>query len=172
MFCPKCGQQQVADHTRFCSRCGLALSGLGEYVAGDAVLTVRKHAETMAVNSPRRKGVRRGAKVMFLSGVLAPVCFGLCFLVDGPAPLLIPFSIFLAGLFCLLYAQLFGDELLLANSQQNQPSSFAAMPEGAALPEASNLRMTSGAQQSRTAEIVPPPSVTEHTTRLLDREEG
>ena len=28
MFCPQCGQQQVSDVTRYCSRCGFPLDGV------------------------------------------------------------------------------------------------------------------------------------------------
>lgn len=30
MYCPRCGQQQVSDQTKFCSRCGFQLSLVGE----------------------------------------------------------------------------------------------------------------------------------------------
>src|SRR5215210_6173514 len=109
MFCPKCGQQQVADNTRFCSRCGLAISNLAEWIASGGVLAARTEAAPpQALASPRRKGIRRGAKLMFWSGVLLPIFFGFCFLADNPAPLLVPLTIFLAGLTMMLYARLFG----------------------------------------------------------------
>ena len=87
MFCPKCGQQQVSNETRFCSRCGLAISGLAEYVAGGAALLVREEAEKLVLTSAKRKGIRRGAKVMFLSGVLTPVFFGLGFCAGRRVPM-------------------------------------------------------------------------------------
>ena len=37
MYCPKCGQQQISDEMKFCSRCGLALSGLADWLAGGGV---------------------------------------------------------------------------------------------------------------------------------------
>ena len=37
MYCPKCGQQQVSDNTRFCSRCGLPIDVLAEWLAGGGV---------------------------------------------------------------------------------------------------------------------------------------
>ena len=47
MYCPNCGQQQISDEMRFCSRCGLALSGLMEWLAGGAADV--KHKETVKV---------------------------------------------------------------------------------------------------------------------------
>jgi len=32
MHCPKCGQQQVSDEMRFCSRCGFALGIVTELI--------------------------------------------------------------------------------------------------------------------------------------------
>ena len=168
MFCPKCGQQQVSENTRFCSRCGLAISGLAEWLAGGGALSVREEEAPVALASHRRKGIRRGAKLMFLSGVLMPIFFVVSIIVDEPAPLIIPLTIFLVGLSLMLYARLFAEETLPAKSHQAQPSSLGATG-GAALPPASSTRMNSaGGQPLRTAELVQPPSVTEHTTKLLD----
>lgn len=108
---------------------------------------------------------------MFLSGVLAPVFLGLSFLAENPGPLLIPLTIFLAGLALMLYTQLFGEGAASAVSQQAQPSSFEPRLADAVLPPASNLGMNDfGGQQVRTKELVQPPSITEHTTRLLDND--
>lgn len=167
MFCPKCGQQQAADYIKFCSRCGLPISGLGEFIAGSAVVATQP-APTAAARALKRKGVRRGAKLMFFSAVIAPLCFGLCFSVDGPGPLLIPFSVFVAGLVLMLYTQLFGEEEATGTSQPSQPATLGTTSDAAYLPPAGNLNLanTTG-RKAATAEMAPP-SVTEHTTRLLD----
>ncbi len=76
MYCPNCGQQQLSDNTRFCSRCGISISGLAEWLAGGGELVVRDEENAKMISaSPRRKGIRRGVKFMFLSGVLVPVFF-------------------------------------------------------------------------------------------------
>lgn len=169
MFCPNCGQQQVSESTKFCSRCGVLISGLAEWLAGGAVAPVAKEADPRPLPARRLKGVKRGVQVMFVSGVLAPVFFGLCFLVDNPGPLLIPLSIFLAGLSLMLYTQLFAEGTSTTPSPQAQPSRLGPPLAGAALPPASHLGKNNfGATQVRTKELVQPPSITEHTTRLLD----
>jgi hypothetical protein len=38
MHCPRCGQQQAAETTRFCSRCGLPLDLVAEVVANNGSL--------------------------------------------------------------------------------------------------------------------------------------
>jgi hypothetical protein len=118
--------------------------------------------------SPKRKGIRRGAKVLFVGAVLAPIFLGLSIAVDSPEPLFIPFTVFFAGLLLMLYSVIFSDDTPAAQKQSNrkrgQISSGAA-----ALPPASNLWTTNvEGRRTKTAEIVQPPSVTEHTTRLLD----
>src|SRR5829696_6297694 len=86
MFCPKCGQQS-SDEVRFCPRCGLQLAGLTAYVAANDLTTNRPDPARQAELTAKRRGTRRGAKLMFFSVVLFPIFFGLCFLVDNPVPL-------------------------------------------------------------------------------------
>ena len=171
MFCPQCGQQQASGNIRFCSRCGLPIGGLAEWLAGGGVLAAREDVEPSALASQRRKRISQGAKLMFLSGVLLPVCFGLAIIIDGPGPLIIPLTIFLAGLSWMLYFRLFGEETPPAAHQQSRPLAFGATTGANALPPASNPVTTgAGGKQVRTKELARPPSVTEHTTRLLDKE--
>ncbi len=170
MYCPKCGQQQVSDNTRFCSRCGLPLSGLTEWLAGDGVLVRREEAQA-STPSPRRKGIKRGVKLMFLACAMVPVIIGFCVLIEHGIPLVIPFTIFLAGLLMTLYARIFGEEIPSVKSQPTRTSGLGTTFGGGSLPPSTNMRMNSvGEERMRTAEIVRPPSVTEHTTKLLDRD--
>lgn len=108
MYCPNCGDER-ASGVRFCPRCGLRLDGVTELLANNGALPVSAPAQT-SEPSLRRKGMRQGAKLMFLSGVLLPIFFGLCFSADNPAPLLVPLTVFLAGLSRTLYAKLFYED--------------------------------------------------------------
>lgn len=172
MYCPNCGQQQLSDNTRFCSRCGISISGLAEWLAGGELVVRDKENATMISASPRRKGIRRGAKLMFWSGVLVPVFFFFSLLIGAPIPMLIPITVFLIGLSVMLYARLFGEEMSHGGGHQTQPSSLGAMFGSSALPPASN-NMTNRVdeQQVRTSELIKPPSVTEHTTKLLENDQ-
>ena len=171
MYCPRCGQQQISDETRFCSRCGLPISGLSEWVASGGVPAVRVEEMKVPSPSPRRRGVRRGAKLMFVGGVLLPVALVLGLIFDEPAPLILPALIFFVAITWMLYARLFGEADAPVKSRQAQTSALGPVKGGGALPPASDLRMPGvGAQQPRTAEMARPPSVTENTTRLLDNE--
>lgn len=171
MYCPNCGQHQLSDNTRFCSKCGLSINGLTEWLASGGVPAVREEEPTLVLASPRRKVIRRGAKIMFFSGVLLPVFIGLSVLVDEPGPLLFPFIAFLVGLMIMFYAIIFKEEIPPVKTQPVAPARLGILLDNTALPPASNLRMNSvGEPRVRTRELVQPPSVTEHTTKLLDRE--
>lgn len=108
---------------------------------------------------------------MFFSVVLTPIFLAMSFMVDEPGPLLVPFFAFLVGLTLMIYARLFLDEVPIVKVQ-TPPYIFGTMPHGNALPPASNIGMSSiGAKQVRTSELAEPPSVTEHTTKLLNNEQ-
>lgn len=173
MYCPNCGQQQLSDNTKFCSRCGISTSGLAEWLAGGGGLAVRDEESAAIVPaSPKRKGIRRGAKLMFLSAALIPVFFVLSIIVEAPIPLFIPITVFLIGLSMMLYARLFGEEMSHSRSHQTQPPSLGAKFGSSTLPPASNnMANRVGEQQVRTSELIAPPSVTEHTTKLLEKDQ-
>jgi hypothetical protein len=122
--------------------------------------------------TPKRKGIRRGAKLMFISAVLLIPFFALAVINDHPGPLVIPFTVFFAGLTILLYSVLFGDDVQLPATQPSEPSRLATMFRGNALPPAPHNPIRGPIdRQVRTAELIEqPPSVTENTTKLLDRE--
>ena len=171
MFCPNCGQQQVSGEMRFCSRCGLALTGLAEWLAGGILPVQRANEAQLAEPSPRRKHIRRASKLMFFSGVLLPVFVLFCAAIGEGGPLLIPVVPLFVSLVWMVYARLFIDDTAPAISYAAQQSAFASMPARSTLPPAVNNTMANiGRQQVRTNELAQPPSVTEHTTRLLDNE--
>jgi hypothetical protein len=170
MYCPNCGQQQISGEMKFCSRCGLALSGLAEWLAGG--VPVRRADETRALSpSRRRKAIRRAAKMMFFSAALFPIFLAISIGVDKPGPLFIPSILFFISLVWMVYARLFMDDTAPMLSQTVQPSTFRPMPARESLPPATTTAIPDlGRQRVRTNELVQVPSVTEHTTKLLDDE--
>jgi hypothetical protein len=171
MYCPNCGQQQISDEMRFCSRCGLALSGLMEWLAGGSLQVKRKEAVRVSADSPRRKGIRRAAKLMFLSGVLFPIFLVISLAVDEPGPLAIPFILFFVSLVMMLYARLFSDKYAPVINHAAQTSALGSTSARGSLPPPTSIPIpAAGRQQVRTYELAQPPSVTENTTRLLDNE--
>ena len=166
MFCPKCGQQQISDDRKFCSRCGLPFGGLAIWVASNGPTEAQ-----FASTSPRRKGIRRGAKLLFLSAVLFPLFLGFSLLVDEPVPLFVPIAIFFAGISIMLYSRIFGEEVNTPTNYPVQQTRLGSPVVNNALPAAPSFPIDSMTHKGRTAEIVHRPSVTEHTTKLLDKEE-
>ena len=169
MFCPKCGQQS-SDEVRFCPRCGLSLAGLPAYVAGNDFTSSRPDPVRDAELTAKRLGTRRGAKLMFFSVVLFPIFFGFCFLVNGPGPLFVPFTLFLAGLVMLVYARLFGDELIRVHQRDSRRDLGAGGDRPALGASQFTPAPLFNQQRANTAEIYQPPSVTENTTKLLDKD--
>jgi endogenous inhibitor of DNA gyrase (YacG/DUF329 family) len=168
MYCPNCGQQQVSEEMRFCSRCGLALSGLAEWMAGG--MLVRRADETRVLSpSRRRKQMRRAAKLMFFSGVLIPLGIMMSAAVDDPGPMVLPALLFFASLVWMGYSRLFIDDAPPMINPGAQQSAFGPMPTRASLTPPTNIP-DFGRQQVRTNELAQAPSVTEHTTKLLDHD--
>ena len=167
MYCPKCGQQQISDEMRFCSRCGLALSGLAEWLTGGGVPVQRQvEVQQVSADSPRRKGIRRAAKLMFFSGVLFVVFLAISLAVNEGGPMIVPFLVFFVSLVMMLYARLFSDKtasVINQTTELNSPTTRSSLPPATSIPINSR-------QQVRTNELAQPSSVTEHTTRLLDNE--
>ena len=173
MYCPNCGQQQASNEMRFCSRCGLALSGLAEWLAGGRpAVTYAPEPPVPQPPSPRRKNIRRAAKLMFFSGAIFPIFLMIAIAEGEPGPLLVPFFIFFISLAWMLYSRLFSDPNPKVNYQQSaQPPRLVSTPAPAYLPPASTIPISDmRGSQVRTNELAQPPSVTEQTTRFLDKE--
>ncbi len=172
MYCPNCGQQQISGEMRFCSRCGLVLSGLAEWLAGGRLPLKRQDEEQAKALSPRRRGIRRAAKLMFFSGVLFPIFLAISIGVEEGGPMAIPFILFFVSLVMMLYARLFSDKY--AQPPQIRPAETSVLgptQTRGALPPPINVPVPGvGRPPVRTNEIAQPPSVTDHTTRLLDND--
>jgi endogenous inhibitor of DNA gyrase (YacG/DUF329 family) len=171
MYCPNCGQQQLSE-MRFCSRCGLALSGLAEWLAGGSLLAKHPEEAPVAPDSSRRKGRRRAAKLMFFSAVLFPIFLAFSLAIDEGGPMVVPFVLFFVSLVLMIYARLFGEKTTPVIQQAAQTSTLRSVSTPGSLPPATNNIPipNAGRGQVRTNELAQPSSVTEHTTRLLDNE--
>ncbi len=183
MHCPQCGQQQVSDSLRFCSRCGFPLEGVIYLLGSGGALPVHVPAAGSSEMSPRRKGVRQGA-VLFLAGaVLVPVLGVLNGFTQGPnlLDILVPLAaiiFFVGGLMRMLFAALFEEGMTThrptftsSYAPPPVPSQLSGAQHGAALPPAPANAATGWRPRPNTAEIRQPSSVTENTTRLLDKDE-
>ena len=168
MYCPNCGQQQISEEMRFCSRCGLALTGLAEWLAGGRIQRVEQ-AQTPEP-SKRRKHIRRSAKLMFFSGVLFPIFLVISLAIDEGGPMVLPCLVFFVALVWMMYARIFMTETPQVNYQAPQTTTLGSISARGSLPPATTTSIPVGRPQVRTNELAQPPSVTENTTRFLDNE--
>ena len=176
MFCPDCGQQQASDATRFCSRCGFQLAAVAGLLATRGAVPEPEYEAVPAPESPRRRGVRQGGKLMLTGLFLAPALAALSEVIGTqPEVGLVGMIVLLAGLFRLLYALLFEDgpyrRQLLRQPSHVPSAQFAPAREAASLPPAQGAPARAYVPpRVDTTDLAYRPSVTEGTTRLLDRE--
>jgi hypothetical protein len=108
---------------------------------------------------------------MFFSGVLFPVFLFFSIAIEEGAPMVVPSMLFFVSVVMMLYARLFSDKTAPPVYQPAQPFIVGSAHARNSLPPANTTAMPGiGRQQTRTNELAQPPSVTDHTTRLLDNE--
>jgi endogenous inhibitor of DNA gyrase (YacG/DUF329 family) len=168
MYCPNCGQQQISDEMKFCSRCGLALTELAEWLAGGRIQRVEQ--APVSEPSPRRKNIRRAAKLMFFTGVLFPIFLVICLAVNEGGPMIIPIILLFISLVWMLYARLFISNTPRVNYQAPQTTALGSVSARSSLPPATTTSIPAGRPQVRTNELAQPRSVTENTTRFFKNE--
>jgi len=181
MYCPQCGQQQVSDSLRFCSRCGFPLEGVLQLLGSGGALPFYQPPSGPREMSARRKGVRQGAALFLAGAVLVPMLGILNGFIHGPSLLdiLVPLAaviFFLGGLMRMLFAAVFEEGAprhhIVTTSYAPPTISQLGTHAPAALPPAQNTSATGWRSRPITAEIRQPSSVTENTTRLLDKDEA
>lgn len=182
MFCPQCGQQQVSGVTRFCSRCGFPLDAVVQLLNSGGMIPVYRNPDEPVQISPRRKGVKQGG-LLFLSGVVIVSILGMFASYSGSGFLevltaLAAIICFVGGPLRMLYAGIFEEGAPRPyRAYGPPPTSMPAHPQQFATPvqrPALNpppARAQGAWRRPNTAELANPPSVTENTTRLLDKED-
>ena len=182
MFCPQCGQQQANGVIRFCSRCGFPLDGVIQLLGTGGILPVYRTSEEPAEGiSPRRKGVKQGG-VLLLSGAVIVPLLGVMASFGHSAflEILVAFAAiicFIGGPLRMLYAALFEEgapqrPMMAYGPPMSQPKpQFGPPPSQHALPPPPVRAPNSWRSRPNTAELASPPSVTENTTRLLEKED-
>jgi len=180
MFCPQCGQQQVHGTVRYCSRCGFLLDGVIQLLGSGGMLPLYRAPGEPVPMSPRRKGVKQGGILLLSGAVIVPILGVLASFSNAAFPQILAalaaIICFMGGPLRMLYAGLFeegaprrltyGPPPLTAPPQQ-----FGPPRQNTALPAATPVRSPASWRKPNTAELVNPPSVTENTTRLLDKED-
>src|SRR4051794_6225652 len=77
MHCPSCGQQQVSNETKFCSRCGMPLSLVAEVITNGGFLPQLAELETKKTLFTRKNGVMATVFFVITFMMLLPALFGI-----------------------------------------------------------------------------------------------
>jgi len=178
MYCPQCGQLQVSENVRFCSRCGFLLEGVTAVVASGGV--VPRYVPTVNRGlSARSKGVRQGALLMLSTLLVVPILAIITTNFNFNPELFVPLAAigcFIGGLLRILYALMMEDSNPPIESAQMGGYAPGMNPQidtvaRQSLPSAFASPAGSWRPRPNTAEIYQPPSITENTTRLLDKDD-
>ena len=186
MFCPQCGQQQVSGTVRFCSRCGFPMDGVIQLLGTGGMLPVYRSPDEPVQMSPRRKGVKQGGLLLLSGALIVPILGLLASFSNAAFPQILAglaaIICFIGGPLRMLYAALFEEgapprlQMYGAGPMpmtMHQPQQFGPARQNVALPPTPSPVREPPSWRSRpnTAELVNQPSVTENTTRLLDKED-
>ena len=184
MYCPRCGQEKVSGDLRFCSRCGLPLGLVTEFVANGGTLPQLAELNSNKKKLLTRKNGLKFSLIWFIVFVL--LLLPILGILGAPEELLGMLAVFgtMSSLLCLISSFLFlenepkwakNENILQAANIQPQ-NNFQNGQANSALPP----QQTQAAQDyvspannwraPNTGELVQPGTVTEGTTKLLKEE--
>lgn len=183
MHCPRCGQQQISQETRFCSRCGFLLTGIAQVIENDGIVP-QQNSTFFASGSPRRRGVMQGVFFFLLTFLFVPLGGILTAFLNIPPflPAISAILFLVGGLLRIVYALMFesgvpGGKTLEEKVFSGTPI-LASKEKAGELPPAQSIPVhiyapPPGAGNWRdTNDLAPAPgSITDGTTKLLEKDE-
>jgi hypothetical protein len=175
MHCPKCGQQQISEETRFCSKCGFLLTGIATVVATGGLIPEQRSGIAGSSSSPRRRGIMQGLFIFLLSFLIVPIT-AMISIALNIEPFLVAIAAVLFGVGGLLrnvYAFMFESGAARPTFNENLISemrSSPALPPSQSIP-ASAYTSPTGAWRDTNDLQRQPGSVTDSTTKLLQKDE-
>ena len=182
MFCPQCGQRQTSNEARFCSACGFPLNVVTELLANGGQLPWRPPAAGAGQLSPRQRGIRQGALLMLSTILVVPLLaiIGVSLMhLPGQIVALAAVGLPVGGFLRILYALFLEDSAPQTTVPAYTPPpvipDYLGTPARATtLPPARSAPIPTPVphpQRFDTGELhAQRPSVTDHTTRLLDKQ--
>jgi hypothetical protein len=176
MFCPICGQQQINDEVRFCSRCGLLLSDVAEVVANKGISPYKTPGRVSKKDSPKKRGVKQGIMILLVGMLLVVPLISVIHIMTNSEPFIAAIASiisFFGGILRIVYAVMFEskDESVFeaANSIEGSQTQNALPPQQS-IPVNDYARPAQGSWHT-TNDLVQPPSVVDETTKFLQRED-
>ena len=180
VFCPRCGQEQISNEIRFCSRCGFLMTGIAEVVLTGGLNEQLQTANTK-LKTPRRKGLKQGGAWFLLGIFLVPLLGVLSLLIRFPEEIigLAAIVFFVGGIVRMIYALIFesgnpADKTLEENVMQTAQKLLNKKPQANALPPSQSIPASGYvppvAGNWRDTKDLEPTSVTDGTTKLLEND--
>lgn len=186
MFCPQCGNAQPVDEVMYCSICGFTLRGVQRLLltGGEEGAAETETDEISMREILDRRGVKQGLVLWMIGAFVLP----LLATTDAPKSVMGAAAVvfFVGGFLRMLYALLFHEAQQRASSQPSHTQDSMSAPAALTakfqkskrnitppvLPAAPVVNRLDTTRHRTTGQLVQPPSVTEHTTRLLDNNES
>jgi hypothetical protein len=185
MHCPICGQQQVSENVRFCSRCGFLLTGIAEVVANNGIIPNQTNQNEGEIkDSARKRGVKQGLMVLLVGLFLVLPLISILTVATDSEPYLVAITAifsFFGGTLRMIYALMFESknpmgktlEQNIAGTAQNflkSKSDKTALPPLQSVP-VSDYVAPKTVSWRETNDLIERGSVTDNTTKLLQKEE-
>ncbi|HEV8593032.1 MAG TPA: zinc ribbon domain-containing protein [Pyrinomonadaceae bacterium] len=181
MHCPRCGQQQISEQTKFCSRCGFQLGLVSELLEHGGFLP------QLADLAARKKGLftRKNGIIFsilwFIFWVMmVPAFFGIADIEEaaGVSAVFGLFTTMMLVIISLAFLKRTPKTLELPVGHQMPPApalygnmSGAALPPQQTTPTIEYTAPAGAWRTPDTGEFARPGSVTEGTTKLLEKDE-
>lgn len=182
MHCPNCGQQQVSNETKFCSRCGFPLSLISQVLAYGGFLPQLAELNKNKSIFTKKNGVVFGTFWFILFTMLLPAILGILNAPDEPIAVCAVIGFF--GMLMIVIGSLvfFRSSKENAAFQANQlpptpavhgipGSQHSALPPQQSIPTSAYTAPQAGRWRD-TNDLQPTNSVTEETTKLLDNQQS
>lgn len=181
MFCPRCGQEQISNETRFCSRCGFLMTGVTELVANDGNTNLSAPVRAKP-DSKRKRGIKKGLFIFLLSFMVVPIIAILTLMVNAEPFAVVISAILLSvgGLLRMAYALMFESNEPLGGSveqavYQNAQNILSGKQNANALPATQSVPASAYMPPQygnwRDTNDLEPSSVTDPTTKLLQKDQ-
>jgi len=182
MFCPQCGQERISVDTNYCSRCGFLLTGTTDLLQTGGVLPLAALQAASGAISPRKRGLKQGLFIFLLTFLVVPIVgmISVALRVEPFAVGIASVLFFMGGLLRMVYALMFESNLPGSGTLEDHLAAGKAALAGRgtvqpALPpqrEFSVDQYVSPASGNwRDTNDLTPASVTEKTTRLLEKDQ-
>ncbi len=166
---------------RFCARCGFPMAGAMVLLNHGGMLPHYETGDSETKSSARRIGVKQGAMLMLIGAVLVPLLGVFSSFAPNQIGTAFEFFAATAAIICfvggplrMLFAALFEEgapQKQFMMSSSYPPPAIPPPVRLAGMPQANAAPQLGWRARPQTGEINQPPSVTDHTTRLLEKTE-